>query len=449
MGERISGAKDRILADFHAFSGNGAPVAPAWLRDLRIAGIEQFEAAGFPNSREERWRFTSVKSLSEAPYSLHRNLDSSVSLEDAEPYLLSAGSDQRIVFVNGQYSAVLSVHRGGPRGISLNALSALSTSELRVLERHLAKYADPADNPFTALNTAFIADGALIHVPRGLVVEQPIQLLYLSTRAEEPTVRHPRNLILVEPGASATVVEKYIGLSDGEYWTNVVTEIVLGEDARLNVYRVQREGKAGYHTATTQSEQARGSEFTLATIELGGALSRHDINAVLNGEGAECSLYGLSQLQGRQHVDHHTTVYHAMPNCRSWELFNGIYDDRSRGVFTGRIVVKPGAQKTDSKQTNNNLLLSDSARADSQPQLEIYADDVKCTHGATLGPIDERALFYFQSRGIAAEAARNLITYGFGVEILNQIGIPELRQSLDEVVHATLERGAKRRRREG
>jgi Fe-S cluster assembly protein SufD len=233
---------------------------------------------------------------------------------------------------------------------------------------------------------------------------------------------------------------------DGTYWTNAVTEAVVQENARLHLYRVQREGAQASHTATTQSHQRRDSNFALTTIEIGGALSRHDINAVLAGQGAECSLYGLTQIQGKQHVDHHTTIEHARPHCNSWEFFNGIYDDKSRGVFTGRILVHPGAQQTDSKQTNNNLLLSKGARADSQPQLEIYADDVKCTHGATLGPIDEKALFYLQTRGIEAEVARNLLTYGFGVEILNKIEIAELRELLDELVHARLDEGAERRR---
>ncbi len=449
MGEQVSEAKDRFIAEFRAFSRNGAGGAPEWLQAIRTAAIGQFEAAGFPTSRDERWRFTSVKRLAEVPYRLHQKVDSGISLNEVVPYLLGAGTDQRIVFVNGRYSTELSNHSRAQNGVSIGSLSSLSGIEARLLEANLAKYASPLDSPFTALNTAFIADGAIVHVPRGVVVEEPIQILHLTSPAEEPTVRHPRNLIVLESGASAIVVEQYVGLSEIEYWSNVVTELVLGEDSRLSLYRVQREGESGNHTAVTHSHQGRSSEYRLTTIELGGALSRHDINAVLDGEGAECSLYGLSQLQGRQHVDHHTNIFHARPNCRSWELFNGIYDEQARGVFTGRIVVKPGAQKTDSKQTNNNLLLSDSARADSQPQLEIYADDVKCTHGATLGPIDERALFYFQSRGIEAEAARNLITYGFGVEILNQIGIQELRESLDEVLHARLDQGAERRRQAG
>jgi Fe-S cluster assembly protein SufD len=449
MARQAPDAKDRLLADYRSFSGNGAAIAPQWLLQIRKAAIDQFDATGFPSSRDERWRFTSLKSLLEAEFRLASGHVSSVTLADAGPYLLTAGTDQRLVFVNGRFSSELSSLGGLPSEVTAASLGSQSAAELDVVRQHLARYASPSDNPFTALSTAFIADGAVVYVPADTVLNDPIQLVFLTAPTSDPIVQHPRNLIVLAEGAAATVVEKYIGLADGEYWTNSVTECVLGENAQLSVHRVQREGAAAHHTATTQSHQARDSTYALTTVELGGALSRHDINAVLDGQGAESRLYGLTQLQGRQHVDHHTTIDHAQPNCNSWELFNGIFDERSRGVFTGRIIVRPGAQQTDSKQTNNNLLLSEAARADSQPQLEIYADDVKCTHGATLGPIDEKALFYFQTRGIEAGAARNLITYGFGVEILNQIGIQELRQSLDDVVHARLDRGAERRRQVG
>jgi Fe-S cluster assembly protein SufD len=449
MAQQVLDAKGRLLAEYQALGENGAGHAPNWLRDIRAAAIEQFDTTGFPASRDEKWRFTSLKRLLEAQFSLSSEGDSQVTLADAEPYLLRVGAHQRLVFVNGRYSPELSSLSGLPDGVVVGNLGSDAIRESAVVQQHLAQYAKPEDNPFTALSTAFMTDGACVYVPDGIAVADPIQVVFLTAPGEEPMVRHPRNLVVLERGASATVVEKFIGLAESEYWTNAVTECVLGEQAKLDVYRVQREGEAAHHTATTQSYQARDSKYRLTTVELGGALSRHDINSVLDGQGAESCLYGLTQLQGQQHVDHHTTIDHAQPNCNSWELFNGIFDEKSRGVFTGRIVVRPGAQQTDSKQTNNNLLLSETARADSQPQLEIYADDVKCTHGATLGPIDEKALFYFQSRGIEAEAARNLITYGFGVEILNQIGIQELRESLDEVVHARLDRGAERRREAG
>ncbi|MDH4351978.1 MAG: SufD family Fe-S cluster assembly protein, partial [Gemmatimonadota bacterium] len=217
---------------------------------------------------------------------------------------------------------------------------------------------------------------------------------------------------------------------------------VVGDNAVVDAYRIQRERTDASHTATTWSRQGRSSVFSAVNFAFGGHLCRHDIHAVLDGEGAECTVNGLSVLRGNQLMDHHTTIDHAKPHCNSWELFNGVYDERARGVFTGRIIVRPGAQKTDSKQTSNSLLLSEDARSDSQPQLEIYADDVKCTHGATLGPIDEKSLFYLQSRGIGGQAARNLLTYGFGAEILNSVSLEPLRAHLDDVVHARLENRA-------
>lgn len=447
MTQQMSDAEAGLLADYQAFSQNGASRAPQWLRDIRAAAIEQFKAKGFPTSKDERWRFTSLKRLREARFSLADVSGGAVEPTAIEPFVLATGVAQCLVFVNGRFAPQLSSLGDFPSGVEAGNLAREDLPE--AVKNHLARYALPKDNPFTALGTAFLDDGAYLHVASDTVLDDPVQLLFLATPTGEPQLRHPRVLVVLERGASATVVEKYIGLSEGEYWTNAVTEAVLGEHARLTAYRVQREAEGAHHTATTQSYLEAGSDYSLTTVELGAALSRHDINAVLDGQGAECRLYGLTQLQGRQHVDHHTTIDHAKPNCNSWELFNGIYDEQSRGVFTGRIVVRPGAQQTDSKQTNNNLLLSGMARADSQPQLEIYADDVKCTHGATLGPIDDAALFYFQSRGIEAEAARNLITYGFGVEILNQVGIKELRESLDAVVHERLDRGAERRRRSG
>ena len=434
------------LSQFKALSSNGAEGMPRWLQVIRGAAMEQFGATGFPDSGDERWRFTSMRRLTEVTFNLAAADAERITRADVGRHVLSSSADQCLVFVNGRFSADLSSLGGLPEGVVATSICTATGADLALAEHHLAKYARPGDNPFTALSTAFMVDGGFLFIPTDVVLDRPIQLLFLSVATKTPSVSHPRCLVVADGGSTASVVEVYAGHGAGEYWTNSVTEAVVGEKARLETYRLQQESDQAHHTATTQSYQARDSVYGLTTVELGALLSRHDINAVLDGEGAECHLYGLSQLRGRQHVDHHTTIEHAKPHCNSWEYFNGIYDDRSRGVFTGRIVVQPGAQQTDSKQTNNNLLLSDAARADSQPQLEIYADDVKCTHGATLGPVDDRALFYFQSRGIEAETARNLLTYGFGVEILNKIGIGELRQRLDDVLHSRLEEGAQRRR---
>jgi Fe-S cluster assembly protein SufD len=443
---KLPDVRKKYLADFAAFSGNGGSDVPPWLSELRSQAIEHFKRQGFPGSRDEQWRLTNFSRLKETDFCLANGDRPPLNTDEVRKHLLTAGSDQRLVFVNGRYSEELSKNAGVPAGVVVTSLRKALQDGLSALQEHVARYARPQDNPFTALGTAFMSDGAFVHIPANVVLSEPVQLLFLTTGAAGPMVVHPRCLVLVEESGAASVVETHIGMTDGSYWSNVVTEAVVQDNAQLQVYRIQREGGEASHTATTQSYQGRDSSLDLTTVELGSILSRHDINAVLDGPGAECRLYGLSQLQGRQHVDHHTTIEHAQPHCNSWEYFNGIYDERSRGVFNGRIIVQQGAQLTDSKQTNNNLLLSENARADSQPQLEIYADDVKCTHGATLGPIDERALFYLQTRGIEAETARNLLTYGFGVEILDKIEISELRDRLDEVVRRRLDRGAEKRR---
>ncbi len=443
----MSDVKETYLSEFKAFSDNGASGVPGWLRAIRSQGIERFGRVGFPSTRDERWRFTDVARLSETPFTLANGEPTTkLSHSDLERHLIDSGAPYRLVFVNGQYAEELSRVAGVPSGVVMGTLAGAVEEEVEVAQRHLARYARPGDNPFTALSSAFIADGAFVYIPKGIVLEDHLEVVFLAVPECARAVAHPRNLVVVGDDAAVTIVESYIGLSDDVYWTNAVTEAVVGENARLETYRIQWESDQAYHTATTHSHQKGDSVYSLTTIALGSTLSRHDINAVLDGVGAECSLYGLSQLRGRQHVDHHTTIEHAQPHCHSWEYFNGIYDDRSRGVFTGRIIVRPGAQLTDSKQTNNNLLLSEQARADSQPQLEIYADDVKCTHGATLGPIDDRALFYLQSRGLDVEAARSLLTYGFGVEILNHIGIAQLRDRLDKALRTRLAEGASRRR---
>jgi len=404
-----------FLDQYKAFAANGggkvAAAAPAWLRDLRERAIVRFTETGFPSTRLEQWRFTNVRPIAETAFTL-------------------SGARWDLGHV--------------PAGAVVTTLGEALLRSPDLVHAHLGRYASVDANPFTALATAFLADGVFVHIPARTVVAEPITLTYrppLSGPASSSDVRqmtHPRVLIVVEGQAQAKIVESYDGAGSGECLTNAVTEIVLGEGARLDHCRVQHEGAQAYHMATTQSSQGRDSRLVFTTVALGARLSRHDINAVLDGTGAYLVLNGLSVLGGRQHVDHHTTIDHARPHCESHEYLNGVFGEASHGVFNGRIIVRPGAQRTDSKQTNNNLLLSEEARADSQPQLEIYADDVKCTHGSTVGPLDQTALFYLRSRGLAVEQARGLLTYGFGAEILDRVAIPGTRERLDRLVRARL-----------
>lgn len=423
--------RERYLSVFGRRTG--AAREPRWLAERREAAIERFRDVGFPTTRQEEWRFTNVAPIVSTAFKL--------APAGAPPGLDSARVPRRpaqAVFLNGVYQPELSSLSGLPAGVQVGSLAERLAGDGDLLEAHLSRYASNESNPFTALSTAFFQDGAFVYLPRGVAVESPIHLVFLSGPGSDPALWYARTLVVAERGASAAVVESYEAVGEGVYLTNAVSELVVGEGARLDHYRIQRESDRSYHLATTQSHQYRDSVFRSCTMAFGSALSRHDVNAVLDGTGGELTLNGLSFLSGRQHVDHHTTIEHAQPHCDSREVFNGIFDDHARGVFNGRIIVRPGAQRTDSKQTNNNVLLSEDARADSQPQLEIYADDVKCTHGATLGPLDENAVFYLKSRGLSDAESRRLLTYGFTAEILAQVRVAEVREHLDQLIRARL-----------
>lgn len=432
----MSDATKTFVAEHATFTKNGGRAAPAWVQELRAAALARFDGAGFPTQKDEDWRFTSVQPVEGAAFTLAHGSGSMPSAKDVHAHELCEAHRHLLVFVNGIYAPSLSSVAGLPAGVRVGSLADALTSDSMIAES-LAKHAW-MHNPFTALNTAFVQDGGFVHVPAGVELAEPVQLLYLSVPGKAPQVSHPRTLIVVDRLAKVSVVETYAGIGDGSYWTNAVTEIVVGDGGRVDCYRVQRESPKAIHIAATHTHQGRDAIVHLHPVVLGALLTRHDIGVVMNGENGLSVLNGLYVLGERQHADHHTTIDHAKPHCESHEYFNGILDDHSRGVFNGRIIVRPGAQRTDSKQTNNNLVLSEEARADSQPQLEIYADDVKCTHGATLGPIDEKAMFYLTSRGIPKAEARSLLTYGFGAEIIDRMEIAPLQAQLDRLIRRRL-----------
>ncbi len=427
-----------------AFAGNGSGGVPAWVRELREGGMDRFASLGFPTTKQEEWRFTSVAAIAETAFALpHAPRAGAPSAKELRGYEVCEAGRHLLVFVNGRYSGALSSVKGLPEGVVAGSLAEAMRTHPDVVRAHLGRLAAPDGRPFTALNAAFLHDGGFVYVPAGVHMAEPVQFLYLTVPGAEPIVSHPRSLVVAERTARCAVVESYTAYGEGVYLTNAVTEIVAGDGARVDGYRVQREGMQAYHVGTTATRQGRDSTVHVHPVTFGAALTRHDINVVLDGENALALLNGLYVLGGRQHADHHTTIDHAQPHCESHEYFNGVLDERSHGVFNGRIIVRPGAQRTDSKQTNNNLVLSEEARADSQPQLEIYADDVKCTHGATLGPIDAQAMFYLTSRGVPAAEARSLLTYGFGAEIIERMGIAPLQAQLDRWVrHRLLGTGA-------
>ena len=436
---QLVGVKDRYVADFKTFAGNGAAGAPPWLRELREAALTRFVELGFPSTKQEEWRFTSVAPIAETPFALrHGSRTPGISPRGLEPLCGAGPRSARVVFVDGAFAPELSAVAGLPRGVRAGSLAAALETDPELAREHVARHAPYAASPFAALNTAFLADGAFVHVPAGTDLARPIELVFVATAGSGPTVSHPRSLVVVDRGARATVIESYVAAQDGLYWTNAVTEVVVGDGARLDHYRLQRESREAYHVATTHATQGRDSVLRLHPLALGARLARHDIYTALAGTGADLLLNGFYLLRGRQHADHHTVIDHAQPHCTSHEFFNGIVGEQAHGVFTGRIIVRPGAQRTDSKQTNNNLLLSAEARADSQPQLEIYADDVKCTHGSTIGPLDETALYYLESRGLSPETATEILTYGFAAEILGRMDHADVRHELERVVQTRL-----------
>ena len=433
---------ERWARAFEAFGANGASTAPTWVRSLRHGAMERFHKQGFPRSNQEAYRFTSLTMLEQIDFLAAPAVEVDAAL--VASFRLMPGAIGAVT-VNGRFAPGHASGAAGPAGVTVMSLAEALETRADLVRPHLGNVSGVADSPLAALATAFLRDGVFVHVDRDVVLDRPVELMHITVPGDHPIVSHPRTLVVIEPGAQCSLVETYAGASDAPYWTNAVSESVVGENGRLESHRVQREGAAAFHTAAVHASQGRTSHHQILSFVFGGLVTRIDARAVLDGEGAECTMNGLVVGQGKQHVDHHTTLDHAKPHCNSWEYFNGIYDEQARGVFTGRIVVRPGAQKTDSKQTNNNLLLSDAARADSQPQLEIHADDVRCTHGATLGPIDERHLFYLQSRGLSRMEARNLLTWGFSAEILNYVADEALRAELDTIVHARLNAGARRR----
>jgi Fe-S cluster assembly protein SufD len=354
-----------------------------------------------------------------------------LTVSDLSNYTFGEVETQQLVFVDGRYCEHLSTVKPMPKAMRVTSLAAAMKADRDLVESHLARYAGPDGDAFTALNTAFIADGAFVYLPPGTSLKALIHLLFISTRRAEPTVSYPRNLIVIGNDCQATIVENYIALDKGTYFTNCLTEIAAGSRSVVDHYRLQRESKEAYHVGRLHVRQQRDSSFSSHSLSFGGALVRNDVNVVLDDEGAECNLSGLHVTRGKQHIDNHTSIDHAKPHCSSRELYKGILDDSATGVFHGRIIVRKDAQKTNAKQTNKNLLLSEEALVDTMPQLEIYADDVKCTHGATIGQLDEEGLFYLRSRGLDEPAARMLLTYAFATEILSAVKVKPIQCQID------------------
>lgn len=426
--------QEGYLSAFAAFE-SGAAVGPSWLAPLRKAAISRFAEIGFPTRHDEEWRFTNPAPLAETAFRPAQPVE--VTAEQIAAFTLPEMGGTRLVFVDGRYVPALSAVGALPQGVTVSSLAEALAANHPALEPNLARIAS-FETTFPALNTAFLSDGAFVHIPRSTVIAEPIHLLFVATSASEPTLSSPRTLIVAEANSQATIVESYAGLGEGVYLTNAVTEVAVAQDANVDHYRLNRESLGAYHVGQMQVKLAKQSVFASHAINLGGLLVRNDVGALMGDEYAECTLNGLSVVDGRRLVDNHTTIDHAMPNCPSHELYKYILDGQSRGVFNGKIYVREDAQKTDAKQTNQTLLLSADALINTKPQLEIFADDVKCTHGATVGQLDPEQLFYLRSRGIPKEQARDLLIYAFAGDIINRIKIAALRDALDGILLAQL-----------
>ena len=425
---------ESYLESFSEFEKFAAGHDQPWLRNLRQEAFARFCEAGFPTTHDEDWRFTNISAIAQTPFRLSR--DGSVSRDEIAATRF-AGATCQIVFVDGRFAPELSALENLPKGVKAGSLAAEIASKSETVERHLGRYLNIHRDAFCALNTAFVEDGAFVHIRRGIVVEQPIYALFVSTATTTPAMNHPRNLFVIEEECQAAIVEDYVSLgAAGAALSNTATELVAREGAVVSHYMIEREHTEAFNISTLRIEQGRNANVASHSVLLGGGIVRNNVHPVLAGEGTECLINGLFVGSGRQHLDNYMLVEHASPHCGSRQFYNGILDDRAHGVFHGRIIVHKDAQKTDAKQTNRNLLLSDDAQIDTKPQLEIYADDVKCTHGATIGQIEENALFYLRSRGIDEASARKLLMLAFANECLDRMKEESVRGRIEELINS-------------
>lgn len=405
---------------------------PEWLIELRNKAFDYFTEHGFPTTKNEEWKYTDVKEVVNGQWSAVR---SNVATEEI---LSEIESENRLVFVDGVQNTELTNLTNLPEGVRV--LNFSEASEDETFKTNLSKIVEYDFNGFTALNTAFIEQGIFIHVPKNAKVETPIHIVYVG---ENETANFTRILYVGESGSEAEIVEQYTRASEAKYFTNSVGEINLADNARLVHTRVQRESHKALHIVTSNTKLARTSVYDNTNITLGAKLSRHDVNLDFTEEGGEAWVDGLYLVEDGQHTDTHSRIDHRVKNCNSHQNYKGILDGKSRAVFNGKVFVHENASGTDAQQSNKNLLLSNDARVDTKPQLEIFNDDVKCAHGATVGQLEEEELFYLLSRGLNEDLARNLLTYGFAEEIINKIKIPSIKKQLDEAVlnrlHARLE----------
>ena len=405
-----------------------------WFSKQRQSAFNIFQESGFPNTRQENWKYTDVKPIAKNLFSNIANSNVVINDDEIDAILFKDLECIELVFVNGVYANKYSNIKDLPGNPTIKNMANALLSDKDFLEKHLTQYVNNDSNSFTALNTAFIQDGVYINIPPNLVLEKPINITYVSKNNSNIFATHPRNLILIGENSKATIIENYIGVDNTNYFTNAVTETSLSQGASLEHYKIQQESSNAFHIGNMNTSQNKDSRFESHSISIGGALVRNDINAQLNEEGAEIIMNGLYITDGTQHIDNHTRVDHLKPHTQSNQNYRGVLNGKSCGVFNGKVVVHPQAQKIEAYQNNANLLLSDDSEIDTKPELEIYADDVKCNHGATVGQLDKDMLFYLRSRAVDEETARSLLTYAFADEIISNINFQPIKNKLEHLI---------------
>ncbi len=423
-------AIDYYLAEHKRLADNNA----GWIKEQRLSALESLGRQGFPSTRQEAWKYTDVRALLKHNFA---SIDANASTIDAEQLQAIRFPDlacYELVFVNGHFNAALSTLPAADEAISVSAISKASDDIRAQIEHYLNQYASPDKHGFAALNTAFLNDGTFIHAADNAQIEKPLHLIFISDKQKTSFIAHPRNLIILGKNARATVIESYIGLDQAEYCTNTVTEVITSEGSHLEHYKLQQESDLAFHIGYLHAHCHKDSRLESHSISLGGLLVRNDIDVVLAGRGAHVGLNGLYIAGNNQHVDNHTRVDHSMPNTSSDETYRGVLDGKARAVFNGKVVVHKDAQLSDAKQSNANLLMSDDAEIDTKPELEIYADDVKCTHGATIGQLDDDMLFYLRTRAIDETTARSILTFAFADEVIKRIPFTPIRERLEHKV---------------
>lgn len=425
--------KNWYIKNFEAFEAglNGGTTKP--VHDLRRDAISSFGEMNFPTIRDEEWKYTNLTPLLKHTFRTAPAAPK-ISKDEIKQFLFNDMPCSLLVFINGNYSEELSDIMKAPKGVVIENIAKSLSENNPVVKKHFGKYADFKSHIFTSLSTAFVKDGAFVYIPDGKIVEEPIHILFIASSKDEKIISQPRNLFVAGKNSQATILEHFVSLDEGVYFTNSVTEVVADENSFLDHIKLQEESKNAFHIARMEVDQERASNFHSHSISFGGAITRNDFNTRFNDEGGESTLNGLFMIEGSQLFDAHTMIDHAMPHCNSHELYKGILDDKSRGVFNGKVMVRKDAQKTNAFQENNNIILSNDALVNTKPQLEIFADDVKCSHGATIGQLNQDAMFYLKTRGIGEESGRAILIHAFASDVVKSIKVQAVKDYIEKIL---------------